>query len=231
MAEIVEVMEDFETLNKRVKAGLSTYVEVGLALLQISERKLYKEAGYKSFADYTEAEHGFGRRQGYRMIQAAKVEPLAPGISQHAAETLARIPEGDRAEVLGRATDRQGATPTAEMLSDMHAELNSEREPEPEPIEDQGLVSEAIKQRFREAYSTVQRARALVQQLGDEKQGRLLDVDACVVHLNNTLEEIRFAVPKHRCVYCGGDGCQHCKHSGMLSDRLYELAAEELKPE
>lgn len=231
MADIVEVMEDFETLNDRVKAGLATYVEVGLALLEINERRLYKDAGYKTFADYTEAEHGFGRRQGYRMIQAAKVEPLAPGISQHAAETLARIPEEDRAEVLDRAKDRQGATPTAEMLSDMHAEVKSEREPEPEPTEGQDLVSEIVKSKFRETYSAVQRARALVQQLGDEKQGALLDVDACVVHLNNTLTEIKFAVPKHRCPYCGGAGCQHCKHSGMLSDRLYELVAEELKPE
>ena len=228
MTNNIEVMDDFTALNERVKAGLATFVEVGKALSTIREQKLYKAGGYATFEQYTAEEHGFSARHGRRMIQAARVESLAPGISMQAATALATVPEQDRAEVVKRATDRQGKTPTGEMISDMHEEVKAERTPEPEA---EVGMTEQIKQQFREAYAAVQRARTLVEHLGDEKLGRLLDVDACRVHLNNTLEEIKFAVPKHRCPYCGGEGCKHCKHCGMLSDRLYELVAEELKPE
>jgi hypothetical protein len=225
MTTDIEVMEDFSTLNDRVKEGLATFVEVGRALAQIKERKLYKEAGHATFAAYTQAEHGFSRDTGYRMIRAASVEDLAPGISQQAAEVLARVPEDDRAAVVSRATTRQGSKPTAEMIADMHQEIIEERQPAARA----GTIPDEVKQRFREAYASVQRSRAMVTSLGCEREGRLLDVDACVVHLNNTLEEIKFAVPKHRCPYCGGTGCQQCKHSGMLSDRLWNLADDEVK--
>lgn len=219
----IEVTDDFQALHDRVCAGLSTFVEVGECLNKINQGKLYREAGYSTFEEYCEKEHNFSARHGRRIIAASKVEHLAPGINAQAAQTLARVPEEDRAEVIARATDRQGAVPTASMISDMHEEVEAERR-DPEEVR-----RDAIAQTFREVYMAVLDARKKVDALGRVVEGRLLDADNCRVHLTNAMEEIKHGVPKHTCPFCGGAGCKQCKHCGMLSDRLYDLVPLELR--
>jgi len=53
-----------------VSGGLSTFYEVGQALLEIRERKLYR-AAFSSWDAYCKLRWGFGRSQGYRLITAA----------------------------------------------------------------------------------------------------------------------------------------------------------------
>ncbi|MEE2887541.1 MAG: hypothetical protein VX951_08930 [Planctomycetota bacterium] len=226
----IEVKDDFHRLNKVVKEGMATFVEVGQALAQIREGKLYREAGYKSFEEYSQEELGIPGRKSRRMITAAQVKDLPPGVSLCAAEAIARVPEDIRDEVVERAVDRQGPVPTSTMIEDMQDEVEAELAPPAPPPSVEDRMA-AAQEKFRDVYRLLQQAREAAQELGNHDGGALLDVDACGVHLNNAMEEVKFAVPKYRCPYCGGEGCQQCRFSGMLSQKLYELVPIELRPE
>jgi len=45
-------MRGWEELEEIIGHGLRTFIEVGRALLEIQHRRLYLEAGYRSFAVY-----------------------------------------------------------------------------------------------------------------------------------------------------------------------------------
>jgi len=55
-----------------IERGLKSFIEVGEALLEIKQNKLYKEQ-YKTFSEYCEQRWGFSIRQSQRYISALKV--------------------------------------------------------------------------------------------------------------------------------------------------------------
>lgn len=61
-------LEQYEAVIER---GLQTFYEVGAALLDIRDRRLYKE--YGSFEEYCRTKWGFQRRQANLLIQATQV--------------------------------------------------------------------------------------------------------------------------------------------------------------
>jgi hypothetical protein len=64
-------------LEDIVKEGLRTYQEVGAALEEIHERKLYKPA-YKNFKTYLQERWGISRAHAYRLMAAVKVAEMSP---------------------------------------------------------------------------------------------------------------------------------------------------------
>jgi hypothetical protein len=60
-----------EVLVKTVNKGKAVYREVGNALNEIKDKKLYREKG--TFEDFCKAEFGFSRFSGYDYMNAAKV--------------------------------------------------------------------------------------------------------------------------------------------------------------
>ncbi|MEG4998119.1 hypothetical protein [Microcoleus sp. B4-D4] len=61
-----------QELESIVEHGLQTFYEVGKALDEIREQKLYRET-HKSFEAYCQQKWGIARRTAYRFIDAAKV--------------------------------------------------------------------------------------------------------------------------------------------------------------
>ena len=61
-----------------IERGLSTFVAVGNALLEVRERKLWR-AGYASFDDWAQQRFDFGRRHADRTIAATQVVGLLDG--------------------------------------------------------------------------------------------------------------------------------------------------------
>jgi hypothetical protein len=51
---------------------LATFVEVGHALLEIRENRLYRD-GFTTFDDYCRDRWGFERTRAHRLIEAARV--------------------------------------------------------------------------------------------------------------------------------------------------------------
>ncbi|MCL1472831.1 MICOS complex subunit MIC60 [Argonema antarcticum] len=61
-----------EELEAIVEQGLQTFYEVGKALDEIREKKLYRET-HKTFEDYCKEKWGIARRRAYQFIDAAHV--------------------------------------------------------------------------------------------------------------------------------------------------------------
>jgi len=59
-------------LEARIAAGLKTFLEVGAALVEIRDARLYRGA-YKTFEAYCRDRWGIGRRHAYQIIDAAAV--------------------------------------------------------------------------------------------------------------------------------------------------------------
>lgn len=66
---------ELEALETKIKEGMSTFMAVGDAILEIREKKLYREK-YDRFEDYCEKELGMSRQHANRQAKAAKVKKL-----------------------------------------------------------------------------------------------------------------------------------------------------------
>jgi len=105
----VSLLSDLEGVIER---GLDTYVEVGNALAEIRDKRLYRQ-GYSTFESYVQARWGRVRQWAYQQIDAAKVSanvqtsghlPLS-----HAVELAPLKPEAQRelAPVVAEKTVRE----------------------------------------------------------------------------------------------------------------------------
>lgn len=57
-------------LEATIERGMQTFVEVGLALMEIRDGRLYR-AEYGTFEEYCQERWGWERRHAYRLIDAA----------------------------------------------------------------------------------------------------------------------------------------------------------------
>lgn len=68
-----------DELEAVIAQGLATFIDVGRALLEIQHNKLYRAAGYRSFATYVTDRWGLSPGHAYRQIEAARVvDALSP---------------------------------------------------------------------------------------------------------------------------------------------------------
>lgn len=62
----------FGSLEKRIERGLQTFREVGQALMDIRDQRLYR-AAYKTFEEYCTNRWQMGRDRAYQLIGAAEI--------------------------------------------------------------------------------------------------------------------------------------------------------------
>lgn len=113
-----EELTTFARCEGVIERGLATFVDVGTALLEIRDDRLYR-AEFGTWEDYCRKRWGFSDRRASQFIEAASVVPKilgsglpAPTVESQARE-LARVPEGERAEVWRETIERTGGKPTA----------------------------------------------------------------------------------------------------------------------
>jgi len=84
---------DLRELEAVIERGLETFVQVGVALREIRDRKLYLET-HPTWDDYCRQRWGFSRIHAHRMIDAATVSAMLP---------MGNLPDSERqARELGR---------------------------------------------------------------------------------------------------------------------------------
>lgn len=90
-------------LEKVVKAGKTTFFDVGNALAEIRDKRLYK-ADFTSFDEYCVEKWGFKRAHARRLIEAAgiasEMAPVGFIPSERAARAIATVPKPMRANVV-----------------------------------------------------------------------------------------------------------------------------------
>lgn len=99
---------DLERLEDTINHGLQTFVEVGVALAEIRDRRLYRES-HNAFEDYCRERWEMSRAHAYRLIEgAATVSTLSPvgdklPTSERQVRPLVALEPEDRQRVWERA--------------------------------------------------------------------------------------------------------------------------------
>lgn len=113
---------DLAKLETVVREGAKTFLAVANALLEIHDRKLYKEY-CSTFESYVQVRFGFTRAHAYRQIDAARtIGLLSPGgdiLPTNEAQTreLSDVPPEQVAEVWHEAVEEaDGAQPSASVV-------------------------------------------------------------------------------------------------------------------
>jgi hypothetical protein len=106
------------TAEATIEGGLGTFVEVGTALLQIRDKKLYRES-HRTFEDYCGERWGMSRRYAYNQIEAAEIcaQLRTPPANEAVTRELAPLKDNPKAmqAALARATNGNGK-PTAKAV-------------------------------------------------------------------------------------------------------------------
>lgn len=113
-----------------IERGIKTFYEVGMALADIRDRKLYR-AAYGTFEEYAQQRWQMSRRRAYQMIEAAGVvqnfshsEINAPATESQARE-LSRVPEQERTAVWAETVERTDGKPTAAAVRETYEQRQS----------------------------------------------------------------------------------------------------------
>lgn len=119
-----------------IERGLTTFVEVGEALMEIRDQRLYR-ATHPRFEDYCRERWGMDRRHANRHIEAAEVvgsiDPTHPRPSSlGVTRELPREPEQAR-EVWAESVERHGEKPTAAQVREVRHELVEVEVIDPDP--------------------------------------------------------------------------------------------------
>lgn len=121
-----------EALETRVESGLTNFIDVGNALTEIRDRKLYQVAGHTAFEDYCRIRWGMAKSKAYYLINAADTVSTIVDKSKITTESqareLSRVEPARRQEVVEKASAATGGKITAASLREaVRTELVAEK--------------------------------------------------------------------------------------------------------
>lgn len=127
--------------EQRIERGLKTFIDVGQALAEIRDSRLYKGT-HDTFEDYCRDRWGFSRQRAQQFTAAAELATtmvdtgLPEPTNERQTRALAAVPEPERAEVWREANERTDGKPTAKIVREIAEERATPAEPERKPLGD-----------------------------------------------------------------------------------------------
>ena len=177
---------DLRRLEKIVDDGLHTFLDVGNALREIRDSKLYREK-WTTFEGYVEDRYDMKRAHAYRLIEAVetkdkveKMSPIGDKITNEAQlRELAKVPEEAIQAVLDKVVEdsqETGEPITAKGIKQA-AESIADDKPEPKPDKkDLGETIRLERAKFKKTQEAMMRLIDDLQKLRKSGQhGALLD--------------------------------------------------------
>lgn len=156
---------DLRRLEKVVDDGLQTFLEVGNALREIRDGKLYREK-WTTFEGYVEDRYDMQRAHAYRLIEAvetkARVDKMSPVgdkiTNERQLRELAKVPESAIQTVLDKVVEQSqetGKPITAAAIKEAAEEI-ADSVPEPPVKESKQDIGERVMLERSRAKKTVE---------------------------------------------------------------------------
>lgn len=144
-----EETADFRRLDKKVRKGVKAYVEAGMSMAEIHDRKLWKAGGHTCWEDYCKAVAGMSRNHAHRLIQAARISTMladtlpigntgTPVLPQSETQVrhLTKLKDQEKqVEAWKKASEKAGGTPTEREVKEAVVEILEPEKPV-KPTED-----------------------------------------------------------------------------------------------
>ena len=215
-----------QELEKLIAKGQKTFVEVGLALAEIRDLRLYKRE-YSGFEEYCRKKWGWTKQHAYRLIEAAPVAKSNLQVTtQNAAIELARIESTQRDGVVQAIVD-EGKPVTAK-------EIKRRLPPPPGQVLDATgwpIPTQLIPlwQRAREVQDMLTALSRVKGALGAAQENRDMlfaevNFSSALSQLDQARYDIKTAKPFAVCPTCQGqlpDKCTLCKGRGLISEHRW----------
>lgn len=109
-----------DQLEKQISAGIQTFNEVGSALMEIRDARLYRSE-FKTFENYCREKWGMSRSRAHRLIEASSVVEMLPigntPTTESQVRPLTTLPPNKQTEAWGKAVETAGGgQPTAKQV-------------------------------------------------------------------------------------------------------------------
>lgn len=238
-------------LEKIIKAGEQTFIEIGNALLEIRDSRLYR-ADFSTFDEYCEEKWGWGSRRGYQLIIAAETvktlpktcEPLVH--TERAARELSKIPARKREAVLEKIVDA-GKPVTTKTITAASIPSRKPAQKKPAPVIEvkHDEVGRAIPDAILPLWERGYEMEAVAQHLAAAKRALVkaekehdplyahFDFQTSLGGIEKALTECRVRKPYSVCPDCQGkdiEDCATCKRTGLIGEFTWKhQTAEEKK--
>ena len=231
--ELDMLKRNIVTIKRGMEEIDTKTVEVGVALLEIQDRKLYRFSGL-TFAEFVDKEFNRSREWAYKIIKGQKALLSLPEgkrdsvKSQRAKETLADIPEGKRES----AVDTAGDNPTSGQLK---------RSVKPTEVHELDQTGNVIPPEILNDWNRALKCKTLVDSISNVKcslEKATADEDVIIAEipnlvlaaLKNVYKDLGRIIPYTVCTSCRGlqrGKCGLCKGRGFISKFLYDNAVPE----
>lgn len=180
--------KSLHSLEKVIAGGLQSFIEVGLALLEIRDTRLYRDQ-YPTFEAYCLDRWEISQSQGYRLIDAGRVaedlSPMGEAMPQRERQIRPLVPldSAQRREVWSQAVEQHNGNPTGSQI-----EMIAQRALEGLSPEDQLEVLREEEKQVHQELATVQsngkkataltllnKARRAVDEIGQDRAVTAID--------------------------------------------------------
>jgi hypothetical protein len=234
-----------DELEKTIARGKKTFVEVGLALAEIRDLRLYKRE-YSGFEEYCREKWGWTKQHAYRLIEAAPVAKsnLQVTLSQNAAIELAKAKPAQRAGVVQAIVDggkpvtaaaiKRQLPPPPTRPSGAQGTARPTVPPPPSqildgtgwPIPTQLIPLWQRTDEVQEMLTVLSRVKGALRTAQENKDKLFAEVNfsSALSQLDQAWTDIKTAKPFAVCPTCQGqlpDQCTLCKGRGLISEHRW----------
>ncbi|MEI8291471.1 MAG: hypothetical protein WCH99_18530, partial [Verrucomicrobiota bacterium] len=235
-------------LEKTIARGKKTFIEVGMALAEIRDLRLYRRE-YGSFSEYCREKWGWNKSYAYYMIEGAEVVKSLPGKMSTIVDTegqareLAKIPVEARAGIVQAIVDAGEPVTAAAIKRHLPpvptqpggAQANSPVvAPPPAPVVDGTgwpIPTHLIPlwkrmDEVQEMLTTLSRVKGALRTAQENKDKLFTEVNfsSALSQLDQAWADIKTAKPFAVCPTCQGqlpDQCALCRGRGLISEHRW----------
>jgi hypothetical protein len=240
-------LDRYTRLKKIIRDGRQTFIQVGLAIAEVKERKLYTQE-YETFEEFCEKEYGWTARHCHGLAGAAlAVKSLPPALgttvpSVNAAKALAKVPPPKRTEVV-KGIVASGKPVTERTIKAASPPPKAPKAKPQRPVDASGLYIPENLLPLWERRQVVQSRMSLASELRvilrkDEADGdpifAQMSFNSALAHLDQLYADLASTKPNYVCPVCGGnevvaESCTLCHGVGLLSDFYWKAVSSDLK--
>ena len=229
--------ERFHELEIIIEEGREAWYNVGCAIWEIRERKLYKP-DYKTFEEYCKERWGWSRRHCDQVASASRIIQLLPDaktrtavpISRAAATELGKVPEEERPAVIAEASK---ATPKGKTISSMAIRSATPPPKKKQPDVELDKVGRPIPSKVLPLWNRAFDASEILSHISIARVGLIkyrdsadplfaeVDFPSALSNLDQAYGYVKEAKPFAVCPSCQGkmpEGCGTCKGRGLVSE-------------
>lgn len=225
---------DLQQCESIIKKGQTTFFEVGVALIEIRDRKLFR-GKYETFEDYCIHRWGWTRQRGYQLADAAQIakacQPVVVG-NERIARELGKLPDGEvKAVAEELSVTEEGLTAKAVR---QHLRKNSVYRPFHDqsgyPIPRDLVAMWARRAEIQAFMATISSLKCHLEKARAEEDPLFQKLDQSVIEkLESIFHSLREAKPAFVCGICQGRletlpnrFCKACGSTGFMSEYEYE---------